>query len=217
MTYERRLAGLFVQAVPKREAADVCRKRRYLHRRPSMSFAFGIFDAPILGRLLGVVTFGVPPSRHLMRSACASDPDVVMELNRLWIDDELGRNAESWFVSKALDQLPPHIVVSYADTAVGHNGTIYRAANFRYAGITDMDRTTPRFDYVTPGKHSRDTTRNGTMHTAVRVRRKPKHRYWTVTGSRRDKRRLLQLVTWPDMPWGEWDCVVADTKLFDLS
>ena len=44
--------------------------------------------------------------------------------------------------------LPPRIVVSYADPLWGHYGYIYRALNFRYAGWTDMERKTPRYDYI---------------------------------------------------------------------
>ncbi len=192
---------LFVQACDKREAAEIVVREHYLHRKPPMSFSFSLTDAELFGRVLGVVTFGTPPSRHLMISACATDPARVIELNRLWVDDECPPNTESWFVSRALKLLPPRIVVSYADTAHGHEGYIYRALNFRYAGLTDADRKTPRFDYVTPGKHSRDTTRNGTLETAERVRRKPKHRYWTVTGDRREQRELLKMATWPLMSW----------------
>jgi hypothetical protein len=198
-------AAMFVQPVAKNEAALVCKQNHYLHRSPSVSFAYGIFDAEIFGKLWGVVTFGVPASRHLMQSACNAEPGSVLELNRLWVDDALGRNAESWFLKRALAWMPPRIIVSYADTAWGHNGYVYRASNFNYAGVTDMDRKTPRFDYITPGKHSRDTTRNGTMETAERVRRKPKHRYWTITGDRRERKRLEQIATWPKMQWGEFD------------
>jgi hypothetical protein len=199
------LCELFVLPVGKHDAATICRQQHYLLRRPPISFAYGIFDAELFGNLLGVVTFGIPASRHLMQSACGTNPDAVIELNRLWVDDVLGRNTESWFLKRALEWLPPFVVVSYADTAHGHNGYVYRASNFDYAGVTDMDRKTPRFDYVTPGKHSRDTTRNGTMETAEKVRRMPKHRYWTVTGNKRERRDLRRIVTWPSMSWGAFD------------
>jgi hypothetical protein len=198
-------ASMIVRPVSKKEAAILCKQKHYLRRKPCISFAYGIFDAEIFGTIWGVVTFGVPASRHLMQSACRTAPDSVIELNRLWVDDDLGSNSESWFLSRALAYLPPKIVVSYADTEWGHNRYVYRASNFNYAGITDMERKTPRFDYVTPGKHSRDTTRNGTIGTAERVRRKPKHRYWITTGNRKDRKRLEQIATWPKMKWGQFD------------
>lgn len=110
------------------------------------------------------------------------------------------RNTESWFIARALKLLPPLIVVSYADTKFGHWGHMYRAANFFYAGYTDMERKTPRYDYIpwVEGKHTRDAFRNG---YAKRVRRLPKAKYWTVTGDRRDKKRLMGLATWPLLDW----------------
>lgn len=196
---------LYVFSVTTNEARRTVKREHYLHRVPPISFAFGLFDAELLGHLVGVVTFGVPASRHVMISACRSKPDSVLELNRLWVDDVMPRNTETWFLARALALMPPRVIVSYADTSVGHNGYVYRAANFRYAGVTDIDRKTPRCDYVTIGKHSRDTSRNGTMKTAARVRRKPKHRYWTTTGDRRERRLLARLVTWPSLQWGSYD------------
>ncbi len=177
-------------------AANAVEKMHYLHRRPPISYAFGIWDDD--GALVGACTFGTPPSRHLQMSACPSSPGLVIELNRLWCDDKMPRNTESWFVSRALLALPPRIVVSYADTAHQHTGYIYRALNFYYAGLTDADRKTPRFDYIVPGKHSRDAFRGGFV---TRERRKPRHRYWITTGTRREQRGLLALSGWPRLSW----------------
>ena len=58
----------------------------YLHRRPPISHAFGLLKGCVV---LGVCTFGVPASRHLQKSACPSEPQSVIELNRLWVSDEL--------------------------------------------------------------------------------------------------------------------------------
>jgi len=169
----------------------------YLHRKTSISYAYGLFDK---GKLVGVVTFGTPPSRHLQMSACPTNPKNVIELNRLWVCDSMPKNTESWFVSRALKLLPPKIVVSYADTKEGHLGYIYRALNFNYAGWTDMDRKTPRWDYIPtdPTKHSRDACRNG---VSLKVRRQPKVRYWTVTGTKNDRRYLSKICGWGVMDW----------------
>lgn len=187
-----------IEPITSQTANDVVVKHHYLHRKTSISYAFGLFTDK---GLVGVVTFGTPPSRHLQMSACPSDPSLVIELNRLWVDDSQPANTESWFVSRALKMLPPKIVVSYADTSVGHQGFIYRALNFNYAGWTDMDRKTPRLDYVPldATKHSREATRSG---YSEKVYRKPKVRYWTVTGENRSERRkLAKLCGWPVMDW----------------
>lgn len=177
-------------------AREIVEIEHYLHRKPPVSYAYALISNDVL---VGVVTFGVPASPHLMKSACPTNPSKIIELNRLWVCDSQPRNTESWFVSRALDVLPPHIVVSYADTTQGHQGYIYRALNFNYAGWTDMERKTPRFDYVVPnGKHSRDAFRSGNF---VRVRRKPKVKYWIITGNRRQKHELSFFCGWPSLDW----------------
>lgn len=166
-----------------------------MHRKPPISFAFGLFEND---DICGCITLGIPASRHMLISACRDAPQEVIELNRLWCHDRLPKNTESWFISRALAALPPRIVLSYADTSAGHMGYVYRAANFFYAGWSDMERKTPRYDYLAPGKHTRDAFRNG---FTERVRRKPKIKYWTVTGNRRERKRLEKLCGWPKLDW----------------
>lgn len=185
-----------VEIISHREAVGLVVEHHYMHRKPPISFAFGLIDES--GRSVGCITFGTPASRHMLIGACKANPDNVIELNRLWCHDDLPRNSESWFVARALAKMPAKIILSYADTAAGHMGYIYRASNFYYAGWTDMERKTPRFDYIAPGKHSRDAFRNG---FTDRVRRQPKVKYWTVTGDRCARRRLEAECLWPKLDW----------------
>lgn len=170
-------------------------ENHYLHRKVGASFAFALYREC---EIVAAVTFGTPPSRHMQKSVCPSDPDLVLELNRLWVRDDQPKCTASQFVASALSQLPPRIIASYADTAAGHSGVVYRALNFSYAGWTDEDRKTPRFDYVVPGKHSRDAFRCGNF---TRIRRKPKIKYFICTGSPREKRKLQKLVGWQARKW----------------
>lgn len=187
-----------VVPISKDEATRLVVANHYMHRRPPISFAFGLV---LDGSTKGVITFGTPASRHMLVGACPTEPGSVVELNRMWCCDSLPRNTESWFCARALALLPPRIVLSYADTAEGHMGHVYRAANFHYAGWTDMERKTARFDYVTPGMHTRDAFRKGERRFTDRVRRKPKVRYWIVSGNRRERRRLEAICEWPKMCW----------------
>lgn|SRR3990167_1952567 len=62
-----------------------------------------------------------------------------LEFSRLWICDELGKNTESWFVSRCLKELKKTFpnyrgVVTWADPKQGHQGKIYLACNFTYDG-----------------------------------------------------------------------------------
>lgn len=190
---------LEVLGLDHRTAAAIVIEHHYLHRRPPISYAYGLLSG---NRLVGVVTYGTPASRHLQKSACPTNPSKVIELNRLWVSDEQPRNTESWFVSRTLKDLPAHIVVSYADTKQQHYGYVYRALNFRYAGWTDMDRKTPRYDYIPhdPTEHTRNAFRTG---YASKVRRLPKVRYWTISGNKAERRALQKIAGWPTLDWSE--------------
>lgn len=203
--------GLRLWRLDSRTASRAVIQHHYLHRRPPITDAFGLYRAT---DLVGVVTYGTPASRHLQMSACPSDPSKVVELNRLWLHDSLPKNTASWFVSRTLKQMAhhPRIVVSYADPVHGHYGYVYRALNFRYAGWTDMDRKTPRLDYVPATRtdpetllpstgrerHTREASRSGFVEKRRRV---PKVKYWTVVGSPTDRRILIALCGWPSMDW----------------
>lgn len=187
-----------VERIEKATAQEMVVAHHYMHRRAPISFAIGLFDK---GSIAGVATFGTPASRHMQKGACPTDPSLAIELNRLWVHDHMPRNTESWFLSRAMRFLPPRIILSYADTAAGHLGYVYRAANWFYAGWTDMERKTARFDYIAPGKHSRDAFRGG---YTEKVRRKPKVKYWTVSGDRGERRKLMKICEWPRLDWQEY-------------
>jgi hypothetical protein len=190
-------AGMRVERIESKLAARLVVDHHYLHRKPPISHAYGLYWR---GKIVGVVTYGTPASRHLQMSACPSDPSNVIELNRLWVHDKMPKNTESWFVSRTLSDLPAKIVVSYADTREQHYGYIYRALNFHYAGWTDMERKTPRYDYIPhdPTQHTREAFRGGYSH---RVRRKPKVKYWITTGNKSERRRLAKVSGWPIHDW----------------
>ncbi len=190
--------GLIVEEISAREARRLSEEKHYLHRAPQVTKAFGLFDE--LG-VVGVCVFGTPAAHSAQKGACPSDPKAVIELNRLWVCGSQERNTESWFVSRALKGIGSRIVISYADITQGHHGYVYRALNFHYAGWTDMERKTPRYDYVVPGKHSRDAFRGGSPSYTHRIKREPKVRYWIATGDRRQRKELEKMCAWPSFDW----------------
>ena len=102
--------------------------RHYAKRIPSISYAFGLYDD---NNLVGVCTYGSPPSASLCTGVCGEEyKDRVLELNRLILDSPKP-NSASYLVSQSLKLLPkPSIVVSYADTGPCHVAHIYQATNF---------------------------------------------------------------------------------------
>lgn len=64
----------------------------------------------------------------------------VVELHRLCCIDNTLKNTESFFVSRCLRWLKQNtdikVVISYSDLEYGHEGAIYKAANFEFIGQT---------------------------------------------------------------------------------
>jgi hypothetical protein len=56
-------------------------KKHYAKRIPSISYAFGLFDADRI--LQGVCTFGLPPNQNLCLVCGQEYKDTLLELNRL--------------------------------------------------------------------------------------------------------------------------------------
>jgi hypothetical protein len=127
-----------VESIKKELSKEWLLYKHYAKRTPSISFCFGLFKDNIL---VGVITFGMPPSSTLASSICGEKyKSIVLELNRLVVNDGLDKNALSYFVSNSINQLPkPKIIVSFSDNNMNHNGYIYQATNFIYTGQTAND------------------------------------------------------------------------------
>jgi len=64
-----------------------------------------------------------------------------IEFSRMFIINDLGKNTESWFISKCIKALkikyPTYQgLVTWADTKQGHTGIIYLASNFIFDGYS---------------------------------------------------------------------------------
>lgn len=126
----------------------------YLHKWPGVpTCVLGMWDGILL---VGLCVFALPPRETSVRYG-----GETWELARLWIKDEVPRNAETWLIAQAIKHIKRihtevKMLVSYADPSAGHSGTIYRAGNWTQDGRTDEGRKTPRIDYICWGrKYSR--------------------------------------------------------------
>ena len=166
-------------------------EKHYAKRMCPISFAFGLYDDE---QLVGVVTYGVPASPFLCMGVCGiNNKDKGLELNRLCLNDGV-KNGASFLVSKSLQMLPkPTIVVSFADTAMGHVGYIYQASNFLFTGTT-KERTDMAGE---DGKHSRHNLGN----SENRINRSAKHRYIYFVGSKSQKNSLLKQLNYEVSPY----------------
>lgn len=99
-------------------------------------YCFGLFDKDTL---IGAMIFG-RPAMHNQSKKYVKDPEDLLELRRLACIDETPKNTESFFIGHALRWLRKNtdikVILSYADSNYGHTGTIYKASNFKYLGMT---------------------------------------------------------------------------------
>lgn len=155
-------------------------KKHYAKRLPSISYAFGLFNDEIL---IGVLTIGKPASPNLCDGICGKEySNYVYELNRLCINDNLEKNVLSYFLSNSIKLIKQDmILVSYADTAMFHNGYIYQATNWIYTGAT-KERTDIGDD---DGTHSRHYDKNIDKKTKRKFR-SSKHRYVYFIGKKKN-------------------------------
>lgn len=99
-----------------------------------------------LDGVLVAVSIWSAPTRIESAIRLDSSTTNCLELRRFVIHDEYHkRNFASWLLSKMEKTIPKSIsvLVSFADSGVGHNGTIYKAANWISDGFTE-----PSFFYV---------------------------------------------------------------------
>lgn len=175
----------------------------YARRWPSISYAFGLF---FNNDLVGVVTYGTPPSSTLRKGLAGPENESkVVELNRLCLENNI-KNEASMLVGRSLRMMPSGLfVVSFADTSQGHIGTVYKASNFKYYGLSAK-----RTDWKVKGmehKHGQTIADEfrGKPNRAKLMREKygddfyladrpRKHRYIYVTGSPKDRKKLELMI-----------------------
>ncbi len=175
-------------------------KHHYSHGCHNAPFpCFGLFDEC---KLIGVIMFACPCSENVRSCVFGKDnKDSVTELHRLHILDCTPKNTESWFIVrslKRLKQIKPQIngVISFSDTTVGHEGTIYKATNAFRCGQTC--KTTFFEDEYGRLRHPRQNGVNISKEEAKKrgwkpVKRESKNRYlYILARDKRDARRLVR-------------------------
>ena len=121
-------------------------KWHYSHsvRGLHISYCFTLFspDGPFgLPRMIGAMIYGTPAMPDVSKKYHPDNPDIVLELNRLCCIDDTLKNTESYFIGQTFKWIKKNtnfrIILSFADPAQGHTGTIYKATNFIHTGMTD--------------------------------------------------------------------------------
>ncbi len=109
---------VFLRIIPKSLAKSIIEKNHYSHKLSSCRYALGIFyqtgkehkffDEPE-EKLVGCITYGFPIGRRVLGSIFKEDLELttknILELTRLFIHDEYGKNIESHVISKSFKWL----------------------------------------------------------------------------------------------------------------
>ena len=194
---------LAVRRVSHRTATLPCEQWHYAGRMPSVSqHIYGIWEQ---ARFEGVIVFGATVAR-LAHNTFHLTEDTVLELTRIAMRGHAVPLTR--IISQAINLLKcdaPSIklLLSYADPAVGHIGTIYQAASWTYLGLSARD-----VEYTINGKsiHSRTVFHHyGTRSIgwvkkhvdpdATTTELPPKHKY--AFGLDKHTRRQLQGMALP--------------------
>lgn len=198
-----------VEQISNKIATEIHIENHYLHRKASCSKAYGLIDIKT-GEIVGVATYGVPASRPLQKGICGSEyADMVGELTRLWVRDDIPRNAESFLVGNSIKMQDFKILVSYAECKQGHVGFVYQATNWIYTGLS-AKRTDVVIDGITGGKHGRHMTdAYGGQKKAKEalgdrfqlVDRPRKHRYIYFNGNKKENKIFKKALKYKVEPY----------------
>jgi len=177
-----------IDRVNKSEAAELLLRFHYLKdisKGFKSGYNYGLykdndFCFMNLGGIQGICIFTGLPVPEIAQGAFGlqrDEQDGLFELSRLCIHPDTQKeeyNITSWFVSRCIKQLRKdtkvRAIISYADSDY-HEGTIYRACNFKYCGLTDAKKD---FYYSDGTKHSRGKVSGQDGEWRERTR---KHRY----------------------------------------
>jgi hypothetical protein len=211
-----------VESIDAEQCKEWLLKKHYLKRMTSFTYSFGLFENNIL---VGIITFGNAIPVNMKKSLFGGDyMDIIYELNRLCTNDNLDRNANSFFISQVFKLLPkPLIIVSYADKSVGHNGYIYQATNFLFTGESHT-----QLDWKLKGRehiHSRtlmdefafqenrvEKLKEKYGDQLYQVMREPKYRYVYILADKKSKTKIIKSKSFEIKPYPK-----GENKRYDAS
>ena len=135
-----------IDKITKAEAKKILLNYHYLKDKSKTfksGFNYGLFKGEELVGVVIYTGFPVPELSKGMLGLERNEQEGLFELSRLCIHPDVQKaehNITSWFVSRTIKILKKEtnvrVILSYADSEY-HAGTIYRACNFEYYGLTD--------------------------------------------------------------------------------
>lgn len=209
----------YIKLSNKSEVSDIVLNKHYAKRWTSASLIFGIYEIGTnsikffnekFDRLVGCIIYGSPVARHAVKSISdCLQFDQVLELKRLWIEDGIGTNIESYCISQSIKYIKTYnsnikVLISYSDPMEKHIGSIYRATNWLYqgnevshAGTMYQFRFSESEQWISPRAMNNKIGVCGlrdVLKVYPNIMFKPierKHRYLYFTCSKKEKKQLI--------------------------
>jgi hypothetical protein len=217
------MENLFIEKIDNLLSKELIVKNHYTHKWTIAELCIGVYEKsesnPFFNspKLVGTVVFGPTAGANVSRSISSKlTHKNLWELKRLWVEDSLGKNTESWVIGQSIRYIKTHhpeikCLVSYADPDAGHIGTIYQATNWLYQNIERPKGTSGyivSFDGGKKWQHSRTLfNKYGTFNydKLVEVLPRPflikelsvKERYVYPLGSKVERKNLIKSFEYP--------------------
>ena len=219
---------IIIREISKKIGKDMIVKHHYSHKWTMCRYALGIFyemdnEHSFFDekeeKLIGVAVYGYPVGRLATTSISEElKSEEVLELTRLFIFDEYGKNTESISLSKTFKWLQENTdikaLISYSDPEQRHIGIIYQATNWIYQGNSirhmgnfgialeeDGKFMHSRTVSATYGSHNVEHLKKKIGHTFWRKEEPEKHRYVYFLCGRKDKKKMMKSLKHPPLPY----------------
>lgn len=167
------LQNLRVEECPLADVRQFIESHHYSKSVKGVTPAYS-FKVTLDGRLVGAAIFGLPAMKETREKYSEFGKCRLLELRRFVMVDDTPRNSESRSIAVMLKILKKHgieRILSYADPAHGHVGTIYKALGFVCLGQTSL------------GSHI--IYKNVAVHHRNNNREKDTNRRWSTRGINR--------------------------------
>jgi hypothetical protein len=219
------ISKYYIAPSKKNDVYDIVVNKHYAGRWTGASLIFGIYEKSNsihkffetnIDRLVGCIIYGSSVARHGVKSISDSlDNKEVLELKRLWIEDGIGTNIESYVISQSIKYIKKNntevkVLISYSDPCESHKGMIYRATNWYYQG-NEVSHSGTMYQYrfssndqwLSPRAMNNKIGKCGlkdVLEVYPNIEYKPidrKHRYLYFTCSKKEKKLLISKLKHP--------------------
>lgn len=219
----------YIRPIPKKVAKQMIVKNHYSHTIAfGVNLTLGVFEKTddahpffedTIDNLLGVVIYSIPVGAQVYKtiSPLIQSQNEIYELTRLWLDDALGKNSESWAIAESIEYIRKHqpqikVLISYSDLEQHHTGAIYQATNWIFQGKFQHNNMMFSFDEGKSWRHNKGLRNVYDGLTDKQLIEKlpkplwvkkasPKYRYIFPVGNKIWRKRLTKTLVYPPLPY----------------